>query len=87
MKTVEVNLHSLKKLIRDCYETDINDRAQRSVLIQAQNANPAGAFQYAQLVEAEKPGAEKAVYPRYKQLIDALESGSGIAEALTRFTG
>jgi hypothetical protein len=87
MKTVEINLHSLKKLIKDCYETDIHDRAQRSVLIRSQNANPAGAFQYAQLVEAEKPAAEKAVYPRYKELIDALESGTGIADALTKFTG
>jgi hypothetical protein len=55
MKTVEVNLHSLKRLIKDCYKTEIHDRAQVAVLHQAQNANPAGAFQYAQVVEAEKP--------------------------------
>lgn len=29
--------------------------------------------------------AEKRVYPRYKELIDALESGNGIPEAFTKF--
>jgi hypothetical protein len=87
MKTVEVSLQSLKKLIKDCYETDIHDRAQRAVLIQAQNANPSGAFQFAHMVEAEKPAAEKAVYPRYRELINALESGNCISEAFVKFTG
>jgi hypothetical protein len=87
MRTVEVNLHSLRLLISECLKTKIHDRAQTIVFNEGRIINPDAATRYVNLVERAKPQAEKSVRPRCEELLDAIESGNDVSEALTRFIG
>jgi hypothetical protein len=87
MKTVEVSLDSLRRLVEDFLKTDIHARAQRMVFTRAQITDLPAAMQHMNLVDEATAEAEVNERMRYKELLEAMESGNGIAEALTRFTG
>jgi hypothetical protein len=87
MKTVEVSLDSLRRLINECLKTDIHATAQRIVFIKAQVTDLSAAMQYMNLVDEATPEAEENERLRYRELLEVLNSGYGVSEALTRFTG
>jgi hypothetical protein len=83
-RKIEVGLVDLKVLVKSMLEKDVYERARR--LVESQypaDADQAG--QFAQLVSEAKPEAQKAVEPRYRRLLEALESGTDVAQSLAAF--
>lgn len=85
MKQVMVNLKDLKNLIDRQLEQEIRRRAETIVVTRPGNSDPQAAFEFAQQVEATIPVARKTVLPRYRSLLEALESGKSIDSALESF--
>ncbi len=83
-REVPVKLDDLKLLIHSTLEKDVYERARR--LVESQYPVDAdGAGRFAQLVYEATPEAERAVEPRYRRLLAALESGTDIAQSLAAF--
>lgn len=85
MPDVTIDLGDLKRLVKYCLEHDVQSRAQTAVLSRYAQVNPAGAMQLAGLIDDERLQARQTESLRYRHLLEALESASGVASSLADF--
>jgi hypothetical protein len=87
MPDVTVNLQDLKKLVKHCFERDVDSRATGTVLSRYAEANPARAISFDIEVQNEKLNARTVTTGRYHRLMTALEDEADIAAALKELVG
>lgn len=85
MREITVGLVDLKVLVLEMYEKDVRKRAETMVINQPGHSDPDTAFRFDLLVSEAEPEARAQVESRYRHLLEALESGVHVAQALRVF--
>lgn len=84
-RQVTVGLVDLKLLVGMCIDQQVDAQAQVMVLNEPGRSNPTAAFEFAQLAAEKMPEATNRVRPRFRRLLEALESGEDVDSALAAF--
>jgi hypothetical protein len=82
---VTVGLVDLKILVGMCMDQQVDAQAKAMVLPEPRRSNPTAAFEFTRLVEEATPEAKKRVQLRFRDLLEALESGKDVDSSLASF--
>jgi hypothetical protein len=85
MPDVTVDLRDLEVLVDLLFECTTRAKAGRSILSIQQNVNLSAVQRYMELVDEADPKARSDEELRYRELIESLQSGSGVASCLSKF--
>lgn len=87
MTDVTVDLKDLKKLVQALMDSEVRSRCHIAATNRILGDKPLLRTQHADEFTAEKPKAGNMVFLRYREAMNALESGEDIRSAISRLAG